>query len=114
MAQAVQIPKQAPEGSCWGLLDSEQADFSPLAARKPHLPLSGPGDVVLQLRLIWIWKRRGLRLLPEASGLRPKLCATGMSCAVSSQTASGCTPGLLYFLETECCGPGCSDPKAGA
>ena len=35
-AQAVQIPKQAQEGSCWGQLDSpEHTDFSLLAARKP-------------------------------------------------------------------------------
>ena len=66
MAQAVQIPKQAPEGSCWGPL--EHTDFSLLAARKPHLPLPGPGDVVLLLWLIWIWKRRGLRA--TARGLR--------------------------------------------
>ena len=32
---------------------------------------------------------------------------------MSSQTASGCTPGLPHFLETEHCGPGCSDSKAG-
>ena len=32
---------------------------------------------------------------------------------MSSQIASGHTPGPPYFLETECCGPGCSDPKAG-
>ena len=69
VTQAVQIPKQAPEGSCWGLLDSpEHTDFSLLAARQPHLPLSGPGDVVLQLRLIWIRKPRGLRA--TARGLR--------------------------------------------
>ena len=60
MAQAVQIPKQAPEGYCWGPLDSlEHTYFSLLAARKPLLPLAGPGDVVLQLRLIWIRKCRG-------------------------------------------------------
>ena len=69
MAQAVQTPKQTPDGSCWGLLDVlEHTDFSPLAAWKPHLPLSGPGDVVLLLRLIWIRKRRGLRA--TARGLR--------------------------------------------
>ena len=35
-AQAVQIPKQAPEGSRWGPLDSlEHTDFSQLAARNP-------------------------------------------------------------------------------
>ena len=62
MAQAVQIPKQVPEGSCWGLLDSlEHTYFSPLAARKPLLPLPGPGDVVLPPRLIRIRKRRDLR-----------------------------------------------------
>ena len=61
-AQAVQIPKQTPEGSCWGLLDSlEHTDFSLLAARKPLLPLAGPGDVVLLPRLIWIRKRTELR-----------------------------------------------------
>ena len=69
MAQAVQIPKQVPEGSCWGPLDSpEHTDFSPLAARRPHLPLLRPGDVVLLLRLIWILKWRGLRA--TARGLR--------------------------------------------
>ena len=62
IAQAVQILKQAPEGSCWGLLDSlEHTNFSLLAAWKSHLPLSGLGDVVLQLRLIWIRKCRGPR-----------------------------------------------------
>ena len=115
VARAVQILKQKPEGSRWGPLDSlEHTDFSLLAARKPLLPLSGPGDVVLPPRLIWIWKHRDLRLLPDASGLEPKLHATGASCAVSSQTASGCPPGRPHFLDTECCGPGCSDPKAGA
>ena len=39
MAQAVQIPKQAPEGSCWGPLDSlEHTNFSLLAA--PEAPLA--------------------------------------------------------------------------
>ena len=61
VALAVQIPKQAPEGSRWGLLDSlEHTDLSPLAAWKPLLPLAGPGDVVLPPRLIWIRKRREL------------------------------------------------------
>ena len=69
VAQAVQIPKQAPEGSCWGLLDSpEHSDFSLLAAWKPLLPLAGPGDVVLLPRLIWIRKWRDLRA--SARGLR--------------------------------------------
>ena len=69
VAQAVQIPKQAPEGSCWGPLDSpEHTDFSPLADRKPLLPLAGPGDVVLPPRLIWIRKRRDLSV--PARGLR--------------------------------------------
>ena len=69
MAQAVQIPKQTPEGSCWGLLDSlEHTDFSPLAAWKPLLPLAGPGDVVLLPRLIWIRKQRGVRA--TARGLK--------------------------------------------
>ena len=32
VALVVQIPKQAPEGSCWGPLDSpEHTDFSQLA-----------------------------------------------------------------------------------
>ena len=36
MAQAFQIPKQVPEGSCWGPLDSlEHTDFSQLAPRIP-------------------------------------------------------------------------------
>ena len=61
VALVVQIPKQAPEGSRWGPLDSrEHTDFSPLAAWKPLLPPAGPGDVVLQPRLIWIRKRREL------------------------------------------------------
>ena len=61
VVQAVQIPKQAPEGSRWGPLGSpEHTDFSLLAPRKPLLPLAGPGDVVLLPRLIWIWKRREL------------------------------------------------------
>ena len=61
VAQAVQIPKQIPEVSRWGLLDSlEHPDFSLLAARKPLLPLAGPGDVVLLPRLIWIQKWREL------------------------------------------------------
>ena len=69
VVQAVQTLKQTPEGSYWGQLDSqEHTNFSLLAAWKPHLPLSGPGDVVLQPRLIWIWKRRGLRA--TARGLR--------------------------------------------
>ena len=68
IAQAVQIPKQTPEGSSWGLLDSpEHTDSSQLASWKPLLPLAGPGDVALQPRLFWILKRqskgsaRGLR-----------------------------------------------------
>ena len=69
VAQAVQIPRQTPEGSCWGLLGSpEHTDFSQLASRKPLLPLAGPGDVVLLPRLIWIRKRRYLRA--PARGLR--------------------------------------------
>ena len=53
VALAVQIPKQAPEGSGWGLLDSpEHTDFSPLASQKTLLPLAGPGDVVLAQLLI--------------------------------------------------------------
>ena len=36
VALVVQIPNQAPEGSCWGLLDSlEHTDFSLLATWKP-------------------------------------------------------------------------------
>ena len=59
VAQAVQIPKQTPEGSCWGLLDSpEHTDSSQPAFRVPLWPLAGPGDVVLQPRLFWIPKRR--------------------------------------------------------
>ena len=69
VAQAVQIPKQAPERPDWGPLDSpEHTDFSLLAVRKPLLPLAGPGDVVLLPRLIWIQKRRGLGA--TARGLR--------------------------------------------
>ena len=69
VAQAVQIPKQTPEGSRRGLLDSlEHTDFSLLAARKPLWPLAGPGDVVLPPRLIWIRKRRDLSA--PARGLR--------------------------------------------
>ena len=69
VAQAVQIRKQIPEGSRWGLLDSqEHTDFSPLAAQKPLLPLAGPGDVVLLPRLIWIRKWKDLSA--PARGLR--------------------------------------------
>ena len=69
VVQAVQIQKQPPEGSCWGPLDSlEHTDFSLLAAWKSHLPLSGLGDVVLLLRLIWIRKQRGPSAI--AIGLR--------------------------------------------
>ena len=61
VALVVQIPKQVPEGSCWCPLGSpEHIDFSLLAARKPLLPLTGPGDVVLLPRLIWIQKWREL------------------------------------------------------
>ena len=57
------------ETECCGPLDSlEHTDLSPLAAWKLHLPLSGPEDVVLLLRLIWIRKWRGLRA--TARGLR--------------------------------------------
>ena len=114
VAQAVQILKQTPKASRWGQLDSpEHTNFSQLAARKPLLPLAGPGDVVLSPRLIWILKQRELRAPAEASGLGPKLWAAGASRAASSQTVSGCTLGLLHFLETERCGPVRSDPKAG-
>ena len=76
VAQAVQIPKQTPEGSRRGLLDSlEHTYFSQLAARKPLLPLAGPGDVVLLPRLIWILKRRELRA--PARGLRTETQALG-------------------------------------
>ena len=62
VAQAVQIQKQTPEGSCRGLLDSpEHTDSSQPASQKPLLPLAGPGDVVLLPRLIWIPKQRDLR-----------------------------------------------------
>ena len=48
MAQAVQILKQTPEGSRWGLLDSpENTDSSQLAFWVPLWPVAGPGDVVL-------------------------------------------------------------------
>ena len=78
VAQAVQILKQTPEGSRWGLLDSpEHTDFSQPASRKPLLPLAGPGDVVLQPRLIWIRKRRELRA--PARGLRTGTQALGHS-----------------------------------
>ena len=95
VAQAIQIPKQAPEGS-------QQASGMPL------LPLAGPGDVVLRPRLFWIPRRS------EGSSQRPQdwnLSSVLLGQAVSSQSASDCTPGLLHFLETECCGSGCSDPE---
>ena len=69
VAQAVQILKQSPEGSRWGLLDSpEHTDSSQLASGKPLLPLAGPGDVVLLPRLIWVRKQRDL--WASARGLR--------------------------------------------
>ena len=108
VAQAIQIPKQTPEGSCWGLLDSpEHTDSSQLASRVPLLPLAVPGDVELQPRLFWIPKQRseGSRQRPQYWNLRAVL----LEQAVHTQSASWYTPGLLHFLETECCGPGCSD-----
>ena len=110
VAQAVQIPKQTPEGSCWGLMDSpEHTDSSQPASRMPHLSLAEPGDVVLQPRLFWIPKRRS-----EGYCQRPQdwNLSSVLEQAVRSQSASRCTPGLLHVLETECCGPGCSDPEA--
>ena len=88
IAQAVQILKQTPEGSCWGQLDSpEHTDFSQLAAWKPLLPLAGPGDVVLSPRLIWILKQRelraparGLRTGTQALGHRSKPCCELPDC----------------------------------
>ena len=68
MAQAVQIPKQTPEGSHRGLLGSpEHTDFSQPASRKPLLPLSGAGDVVLKPRLFWIlkWRSEDSRQKPQ-------------------------------------------------
>ena len=104
MVQAVQIPKQTPEGSLRGLLDSpEHTDSSQLASQVPLWPLAGPIDVVLQPRLFWIWKQRSRDR--NLSSLSPEQ-------AVCSQSASRYTPGLLHFLETKCCGPGCSDPEA--
>ena len=45
VGQDVQISKQTPEGSHWGLLDSpEHTDFSQLATQKPLLPLAGLGE----------------------------------------------------------------------
>ena len=110
VAQAVHILKQTPEGSCLGLLDTpEHTDSSQPASRMPLLPLAGPGDVALQPRLFWISKRRS-----EGSHQRPQdwNLSSMLEQAVRSQSASRCTPGLLHFLETECCGPGCSDPEA--
>ena len=100
MAQAVQIQKQAPEDSCWGPLDSpEHTNFSPLAARKPLLPLAGPGDVVLPPRLIWIRKRgelrapaRGLRTGTQALGHRSKPCCELPDC-LCVHTGSPTLPG---------------------
>ena len=110
VAQAGQILKQTPEGSCRGLLDSpEHTDSSQPASWMPLLPLAGPGDVALQPRLFWIPKWRS-----EGSCQRPQFwnLSSMLEQAVCSQSASGCTPGLLHFLETECCGPDCSDPEA--
>ena len=76
VAQTVQIPKQTPESSRWGPLDSpEHTDFAQLAAWKPLLPLAGPGDVVILPRLIWIRKWRELRA--PARGLRTGTQALG-------------------------------------
>ena len=111
MAQAFQIPKQTPEDSCRGLLDSlEHTDFSQPASRMPLLHLTGPGDVALQPRLFWIprWRSEGSCQRPQDCNLSSMLPEQ----AVCSQSASGCTPGLLHFLETEFCGPCCSDPEA--
>ena len=95
VAQAVQILKQTPEVSCWGLLDSpEHSDSSQPASRMPLLPLEGPGDVALQPRLFCFPKRGS-----EGSCQRPQdwnLSSVGLDPqeqAVSSQSASGCTPG---------------------
>ena len=110
VAQAIQIPKQTPEGSCRGLLDSpEHTDSSQLASLMPLLLLAGPGDVALQPRLFWIPKQRS-----EGSCQRPQdwNLSSMLEQAMCSQSASRCTPGLLHFLETECSGPGCSDPEA--
>ena len=109
VAQAAQIQKQTPEGSRRGLLDSaEHTDSSQPASWMPLLCLAGPGDVALLPRLFWTPKRRseGSRQSPQVWNLSSLL----LEQAVCSQSASGSTPGLLHFLETECCGPGCSDP----
>ena len=85
VVQAVQIPKQAPEGSCWGLLDSlEHTNFSPLASQKLLKPLAGPGDVLPPPRLIWIRKRRELIL-----GLPPEVLPQIVSV---DQMEPVCTP----------------------
>ena len=68
VAQAVQIPKQTPEGSRRVLLDSpEPTDSSQMASWIPLLSLAGPGDVELQPRLFWIPQQR-----PEGSCQRPQ------------------------------------------
>ena len=104
MAQAVQILKQAPEGS-----SREHTDSSQPASWMPLLPLAGPGVVALQSRLFWILMQRS-----EASCQRPQdwNLSSMLEQAVCSQSASRCTAGFLHFLETECCGPGCSDPES--
>ena len=110
VAQAIQIPKQTSEGSCRGLLDStEHTDSSQVASQMPLLPLAGPGDVALQPRLFWIPKQRSEGSCQRAQDWN---LSSMLEQAVHSQSASRCTPGLLHFLETECCGPGCSDPEA--
>ena len=88
-SQAVQIPKQTPEGSRWDLLDSpEHTDPSQLASWKPLLPLAGPGDVVLPPRLIWILKWRS-----EGSSQRPQ--DWNLSSVPPEQAASCVLPDCL-------------------
>ena len=93
-------PKQTPEGSRWGPLDSlEHTYFSQLAAQKPLLPFAGPGDVVLLPRLIWIQKRRdltararGLRTGTQALCHRSELCC-GLPDFPWAHTRSPALPG---------------------
>ena len=101
MAQAVQIRKQIPYGSRWGLLDStEHTDSSQPASCVPLWPLAGPGDVALQPRLFWIpkWRSEGSRQRPQDWHLAPchqsKLCAPSLPPGAHQ---ASCTSSMLNF-----------------
>ena len=92
MAQAVQIRKQTPEGSRRGLLDSpEHTEFSQPASWVPLWPLTGPGDVALLPRVLW------LRLFRSRSR---QLKAPAGACWIHQSTLSPLSrpPGCPSFL----------------